>query len=233
MASNLVLRRPLLRDTALAIAGGSTAGDTDSLVRRRSRNFFVVPWRGGTLIGTDYRPWPAAQRPRLDREALDDFVRQVNETRAFDPIDAREVVRVHSALLPAVEGQAAPAKRTTIAVQGRFLRVQAVKYTTAPEVADAVVRVLLDGGTPPPDEPLPTPPAAEESLDQTVRRAVHDEMAMRLSDVVARRTNWADFGPPDAAHLGRAADVMATLLDWSDTRRSGELEEVHRLLAVP
>lgn len=233
MASNLVLRRPLLRDAALAIAGGAGAGDTDALVRRRNRNFFLVPWRGGTLIGTDYRPWPAKQHPRLDREALGDFIRQVNETRAFDPIDIREVVRVHTGLLPAGEDQAAPARRTTIAMQGRILRVQAVKYTTAPEVADTVVRMLLAGGTPPPDEPLPAPPGAEADPDQTVRRAVREEMAVRLSDVVARRTNWADFGRPDAALLARAANVMAALLDWSDARRDRELDEVHRLLDVP
>ena len=61
-----------------------------------------------------------------------------------------------------------------------------------------------------------------------MRRAVSDEMAVRLSDVVLRRL-WSG-GPtePRWERLVAAARVMGTELGWSDAQRDAELEDVMR-----
>lgn len=232
LSCNLILRRPLVTGAAVAIESREAFDDADALIRRGRRNFFVVPWQGGTMIGTSYMPWPAGRPPHLDRAGLEEFIRQVNDIGAFAPIHADDVVRVHAGLLPAGGDGLSPAKEAGFTTQRGLLRVQAVKYTTAPEVADQVVRHLRAGRPPPPDEPLPPPPPAGESIEAAVRRAVQDEMALHLTDLVVRRTRWADFGLPDDATLEKAAVAMAVLCGWDDARRQRELDATRDALAM-
>lgn len=232
LSCNLILRRPLVTDAAVAIESREAFDDADALIRRGRRNFFVVPWRGGTMIGTSYTPWPAGRPPRLDRAGLEEFVRQVNEIGAFPPVGIDEIVRVHAGVLPAGGDRLSPAKETGFSTQRGLVRVQAVKYTTAPEVADQVVRHLRGGQPPPADEPLPPPPPADEPIESAVRRAVREEMALHLPDLVARRTRWADFGLPDAAMREQAATAMAALCGWDEARRRRELDATREAFAV-
>jgi glycerol-3-phosphate dehydrogenase len=53
--------------------------------------------------------------------------------------------------------------------------------------------------------------------------AVREEMALRLSDVVMRRTCMGQVGAPSREALETAARIMATELGWSDERRQSEI----------
>ena len=59
-----------------------------------------------------------------------------------------------------------------------------------------------------------------------VRRAVREEMAVRLSDVVLRRTEAGSAGHPGRDALRAAADLMAAELDWPHTRVEEEIAKV-------
>jgi glycerol-3-phosphate dehydrogenase len=61
--------------------------------------------------------------------------------------------------------------------------------------------------------------------DQTLR-AVRDEMAMHLADVVLRRTDLGTAGPPAPPDLEAAARAMATTLGWDERKASTERQEV-------
>jgi glycerol-3-phosphate dehydrogenase len=76
---------------------------------------------------------------------------------------------------------------------------------------------------------LPDPPA---SLDQQVRRAVTEEMAATLSDVVFRRTELGDSPGPDEDGVRLAARLAGEVLGWDDRRRSEEEATVLRAEAV-
>jgi glycerol-3-phosphate dehydrogenase len=65
-----------------------------------------------------------------------------------------------------------------------------------------------------------------------VRRAVRDEMAFALDDVVFRRTGLGTLGHPGEAALGRVADLVQPMLGWSAGQRSAELERVRRRFVV-
>ena len=56
--------------------------------------------------------------------------------------------------------------------------------------------------------------------------AVREEMALRLSDVVMRRTCMGQIGAPSQAALETASRLMARELGWSEERRSREISEL-------
>jgi glycerol-3-phosphate dehydrogenase len=63
-----------------------------------------------------------------------------------------------------------------------------------------------------------------------VTHAVREEMALRLEDVILRRTNLGSGSHPGAAAVARAADGMGTLLGWSESRRREEIADTERVL---
>lgn len=65
-----------------------------------------------------------------------------------------------------------------------------------------------------------------------IRHAVEHEMAVRLSDVVLRRTDLSGDAHPGAAALRFAAQQMAALLGWSAARMNAEIAEVESILTV-
>jgi glycerol-3-phosphate dehydrogenase len=70
----------------------------------------------------------------------------------------------------------------------------------------------------------PGSPVIEGEAIYAVRKAA----AMRLDDVVFRRTPLGSAGDPGSEAIARVADVMAHECDWSDDRRAEEIALVRR-----
>lgn len=70
-----------------------------------------------------------------------------------------------------------------------------------------------------------------ETLVAEVTHAVREEMALRLEDVVLRRTDMGSGRHPGQAALQVVAERMQQLCGWSDTRRREEIEATQRTLA--
>jgi len=64
---------------------------------------------------------------------------------------------------------------------------------------------------------------AEKIAVAEVLNAVRNEFAVRLSDVVFRRTTMAAFGFPGIANLEKAANLMAKECGWNEARKTEEL----------
>jgi glycerol-3-phosphate dehydrogenase len=73
---------------------------------------------------------------------------------------------------------------------------------------------------------------ASDPLELRVRRAVEEEMAATLSDVVFRRTELGDPPGPDEEGVRLAARVVGDALGWDDRRRTDEEATVLRAEAV-
>jgi glycerol-3-phosphate dehydrogenase len=79
-------------------------------------------------------------------------------------------------------------------------------------------------------------PAQAERLGDTdtvlaeVTHAVREEMALKLEDVILRRTNLGSGSHPGAVAISRAADGMGALLGWSEARRREEIDHTERVL---
>jgi len=63
-------------------------------------------------------------------------------------------------------------------------------------------------------------------LAAEVLHAVHEEMALRLADIVFRRTDLGTAGDPGQEALGECARIAAQALGWSPEKLAEELEEV-------
>ena len=66
------------------------------------------------------------------------------------------------------------------------------------------------------------------NLAAEVRHAVEAEMAIRLDDVIYRRTGMGTIGFPGDACVDACAAIMAELLGWDDERRAGEVRALRR-----
>ncbi len=69
-----------------------------------------------------------------------------------------------------------------------------------------------------------------DTLQAEVTHAVREEMAVRLEDIVFRRTNLGSGAHPGRAALQQAAIRAQQLFGWSDQRREGEIEATESLL---
>ena len=214
-ARNLVLRRAPAVPFAV---GGRSAG----------RFLFVVPWQGRTLVGTSYEP---AQALASDPLAL------LDEAAAVFPwagLERADVALVHEGLVPGRGDASGLSTRprlqdheTEDGLPG-LLSVQGVKYTTARLVAEQAIDLVARrlGRALPPCRtavtPLPLARPLEGSLEQRAREALHDEMALTLSDAVLRRLDLGTGGPPEAGQLECVGRVMADELGWDGARLSAE-----------
>ena len=129
-----------------------------------------------------------------------------------------------------VEHRAAGGVRNMFSVEG-------AKFTTARSVAEDVTdRVMAALGRAP--VPCRTAEARvdegdplEATLEGRVRRAVREEMAVRLPDVL-RRTS-----PGPHAGAGHGLEVVARLaaaeLGWTDQRKDAEIDAVKRSMRTP
>jgi glycerol-3-phosphate dehydrogenase len=64
-----------------------------------------------------------------------------------------------------------------------------------------------------------------------IDHAVREEMAVRLEDVVVRRTNLGEIGHPGPTALNAAAERMGEIMNWDAARRRREIESVEALFA--
>ena len=83
-----------------------------------------------------------------------------------------------------------------------------------------------------PDLQAPVASSAE-TLKAEVVHVIRHEMALRLSDVVVRRTGLGSAGKPPEDALSVAAQVAASELGWDDARTSREIADVRKFYEIP
>jgi glycerol-3-phosphate dehydrogenase len=110
------------------------------------------------------------------------------------------------------------------------LRVATIRHLIglyAERTAD-IVRLMHER----PDLQAPVSPAVS-TLGAEVVHSIRHEMAVRLSDVVIRRTGLGAAGPPEDAALRRCAEIAARELGWDIERAESELDAVRRFYIIP
>jgi len=76
------------------------------------------------------------------------------------------------------------------------------------------------------DEDIPLDPNANQVIRAQVLHAVNEEMAVKLSDFIMRRSGLGSTGRPEEDSLRMSADVMADELKWDANKRVKEIDEV-------
>jgi glycerol-3-phosphate dehydrogenase len=67
------------------------------------------------------------------------------------------------------------------------------------------------------------------TLVAEVLYAVREEMAVKLADVIRRRTELGSAGNPGAGILQKVASIMAAELSWDETRIAAEIAETNSI----
>jgi glycerol-3-phosphate dehydrogenase len=253
VAVNVMTARRLA-EVALGVQAHS--GPREDPVCGGGRFLFVVPQHRMTLLGTWYIVDDGGGVRAACERGVSSLLREFNEACPGLELSPGDVSRYQCGLLPLKDGMergraTALAERPRIVNHGtrdgirHLLSVEGVKYTTARRVAESVVdRVFTDLRRSSP--PCRTGEVRLEELgDETslaidgkvspgeVVRAVREQMALKLSDIVFRRSNLGIGPGPDRMTLEEIARLAGAELGWDAFRQEAEIEEVMRQTGAP
>jgi glycerol-3-phosphate dehydrogenase len=239
LAVNVVIRRRLA-EVGVGVQARSLR-DRDPVAGGK-RFLFLAPQEATTLLGTWYsvsgRTESRQQVERGGQLLLD----EVNEACPELTLTSADVVRHQWGWLPLKGGLErgrpdALAERPRVLDHGRSIRglisMEGVKFTTARRVAEhAIDRVFVALGRNSP-RCLTSKTPLDTGRHPDVLNAVREEMAIKLADVVFRRTALGEPPGPDRVAVEAAARVAGAELGWNAARQEAEIEEVMRHTGSP
>jgi len=151
----ILVTRPIVRDVAVGIPCTSSYRDDDAVLDKGYRYFFITPWRNTSLIGTYYVPFEGHPDDfQVTKEDIRNFLREFNQSYGGAHIGDDDIHFAYGGLLPRGDigrdtNEIQYAKRYKIidhegesGIQG-LLSILGVKYTTARDVAEKAVDLVL------------------------------------------------------------------------------------------
>jgi glycerol-3-phosphate dehydrogenase len=149
---NLVLKRVLPSGYGLGVGNSPSANKGQGKNRRL---FFLVPWKGCTMVGTAYQRYSGEPgNPQIRVEDIQEFLNQINAVWPWENLTLKDVSTFHYGLLPLSENQdptdpaAEPDRhfeifdhRSEKKIKG-LISIKSTKYTTAPVVVEKVMDLI-------------------------------------------------------------------------------------------
>ena len=300
-AMNLVVKKKLFPDYAVGLWSKAQFEDSDAILSKGSRLFFINPWHDYSIIGTEHVHYGGDPSDfRIKESDIQCFLHEVNEAYPPAQIKREDVTFFYGGLLPAdtQRSQSGDVRllktyklvdhKQESGIDG-LITVVGVKYTTARDVAAKTIDFIVTqklgipdhksqthntpvyGGDLPditdfinrqkqthafglpaavferlianhgtaytevvkyftdrPDLGQPVQPG-EMTLRAEVIYAVREEMAVKLADVVRRRTELGSARNPGMDVLGQVAALMAEELLWDEKRIASEIAETNKM----
>ncbi len=157
-AVNIVVKKDLFPGYAVGLTGETEFTDKDSVLKKKGRFFFFVPWRGYTMIGTTYKPYSGSpDTVSADHDDVAEIVGLVNEIYPQAKLEKSDVTFAHAGLVPMSEeigeheSEVQLEKESVIVDHGvantnmaGVYSIKGVKYTTAPKVASELNKKLCN-----------------------------------------------------------------------------------------
>ena len=218
-----------------------------TIATRNSTHFFAIPWGDSTLLGTTDRPFNGdPDSVAASSGEIEDFIRLVNVHLPAVRLGSADVKLSYAGLRTLVDESA----RNTYSASRRaeliefeksaglsgLMAVIGGKWTTARRVAqhatDRVVQNLAMGARSCTTATRLVPNNEGGTMTVQIARAVREEMAVSLEDVIMRRTGIGQEGDPGPDAIDRAATIMAGECGWSEAHRRAEMQSVTSLFPV-
>lgn len=157
-AINVVVKKRLFRKYAVGLEGYTDFTDRDALIKRGKRLFFFVPWQENyTMIGTTYKPYRGAVDDfSLQRQDIQEVIDDINKIYPAAGLTMGDVTFCHGGLLPMTEADENQADSVQLDKSSQIIAdssahgtnglfsIKGVKYTTAPDIAEKMVKLLQD-----------------------------------------------------------------------------------------
>lgn len=157
-AFNILVRRQLFAHYAVGLAGRGTFSDDHAIIQKGTQLFFVVPWRGRSLIGTRHVGSHGASDVAITEPEIAEFLADVNSAYPDARLTLDDVLAVYSGLLPEAGSHAGSTvqllKHPTLRDHGAdgwpgLYSIVGVKWTTARYVAaKSIDRIAAAAGLP-------------------------------------------------------------------------------------
>jgi glycerol-3-phosphate dehydrogenase len=202
-------------------------------------HFFVLPWRGHTLLGTTDTAFTGdPDKVGVGERDIADFFAFINAHLPNAALTRDKVEYFYAGLRPLVDDGSGDtygaSRRAELVDHGRDDHLDGLfsaiggKWTTSRQLAQTVVDELVGKlgirarKCETQSAPLPCVAIPDAAA------AIRDEMALTLEDVIMRRTGIGTLGRPAPETLDGIARSMATELGWSDGRRRDEIASLGR-----
>jgi len=234
----------LVRSKGIHLVVPATTRTYALTVAANGGHFFVLPWRGHSLLGTTDAPFKGSPEDVAvnghDIRTLLDIVNANLPSARLKPEDVRHsYAGLRPLLADGGSDTYAASRRAELIDHGKDDGVSGLfsaiggKWTTSRQLAEqAVDAVVARLGEPARAcvTAVSKIPAATvtNGVEAQVLAAVRQEMALTLEDVVMRRTGIGLLGDPGAAMLDRISRTMAAELGWDEARRAREIAAVER-----
>jgi glycerol-3-phosphate dehydrogenase len=154
-AMNLITKKRLCQDKALGLEGSESYLDNDAILNRGKRLYFFVPWRGYTMIGTDYKLYHGeAGEIRVTIDDIKELVEEINRIYPSAALALEDITFYHAGLVPVEHIQTGSDdiqldKCSQIIdhdkendIKGLY-SIKGIKYTTAVETAKKLLKTIL------------------------------------------------------------------------------------------
>jgi glycerol-3-phosphate dehydrogenase len=230
-------------------------GDSAIMVPHTSdgRVMFAIPWHGHTLVGTTDTPVAEAVAEPVAQEQEIEFILQTASLYLARKPTRADILSMFAGIRPLVKSDGAA--NTAALSRGHVIRIEnsgmitvcGGKWTTYRHMAEDCVNqaatlarlpdrpcatanlAIFNPGVLPPSDLLHS---ALPYTVEDVRRAVRDEMARTLEDVLARRTRALFLNARAAMEMAeRVADLMAQELGHSSEWAGQQVEEFRETAA--
>jgi glycerol-3-phosphate dehydrogenase len=154
MALNVISKKKIFEKHAVALEGNDTYEDKDALIKRGKRLYFFVPWRGYTMIGTDYQASTAyPDSLQIKREDIQNMIENINTIYPPARLTYEDVSFYHAGLLPMTQNREADNDNIQLEKNSQIYEhdksgfkgvfsIKGVKYTTAPHIASEIIHLL-------------------------------------------------------------------------------------------
>lgn len=238
----------LLRSKGIHILTRSITGVFALTMATPHGHFFVLPWRGHTLLGTTDTAYTGnPDNLAVSENDIASLLAMVNQHLPNADLSRRDVEHYYAGLRPLVADGASTtygaSRKSELVDHGRDDGLDGLysaiggKWTTSRHLAEKAVDILVEklGSNAGPCRTatarLPHVQQAS-SIEAQVGSAIGNEMALTLEDVVVRRTDIGQFGPPPMDTVERVSRQMAHDLGWDEVRRQQEMRSLDKLFTT-
>jgi glycerol-3-phosphate dehydrogenase len=224
----------LLRSKGIHLVTPALTHEFALTMATKDGHFFVLPWRGHTLLGTTDTAFSGdPDTLAVGEDDIASFLAFINRNLPNAHLSRNSVEYAYAGLRPLVDGGSkdtyGASRRSEIVDHGKDDGLDGLfsaiggKWTTSRRLAELVVDRLVAAL------------GAKARSCQTARKcltptaepdpvtAIRNEMALTLEDVVLRRTAIGLFGPAAPDVLDRISRQMGSELNWTEERRLREI----------
>ncbi|MBI9070055.1 MAG: FAD-dependent oxidoreductase [Melioribacteraceae bacterium] len=156
-AINLIINKNYFNDYAIGFDSVIKIYEKENLIKNKNRMFFVVPWKGNSMLGTFYFHYDGDRdNINVTDAEIDLILNEINSSNQIFKIQKKDIVSHHCDLLfedisiYQNSGQSYPRKKTKIInhsktdkIEGLY-SVNSVKFTNAPEVTKKILTEIRD-----------------------------------------------------------------------------------------